>query len=273
MACLITWNPQQKRWHDMPVASPLTLSGELYKDWWGVRSRSVTVASRLFLLRQGVEPKGVVGSGWATSAVRPRTPPEPGRVKFIVDAVFDMMLDPDKYPPLDWHTFTTPPLSEVHWKTQSSGISVPDELEAEWRKHVKLVLGYLPDTLNENAIDPEELVFPEGRGSYRLHRQIERKSQLVMAAKAKAKQDGRLCYWVCDFDFGKRYGERGEGFIEAHHTIPVSQLGENATTKVEDLAMVCSNCHRMLHRAPWLSVEELRAVWVKQSRPRANGPL
>src|SRR5579871_6036659 len=88
MAFLITWNPQQERWHDMPLASPLTLSGELYKDWWGVRNKSVNVGSRLFLLRQGVEPKGIVGSGWATSPVRLRTPPEPGRAKFIVDAVF-----------------------------------------------------------------------------------------------------------------------------------------------------------------------------------------
>ncbi len=260
MAFLITWNPQQERWHDMPWASPLTLSGELYKDWWGVRNKSVNVGSRLFLLRQGVEPKGIVGSGWATSPVRLRTPPEPGRAKFIVDAVFDLMLDPDKYPPLDWHAFTTPPLSEVHWTTQSSGISVPDELEVPWREHAKTVLGYIPDALNQNSIDPEELVFPEGRGSYRLHRQTERNSQLVKAAKAKAKQDGRLYCWVCDFDFAEFYGERGEDFIEAHHIIPVSQLGENAATKVEDLAMVCSNCHRMLHRTPWVSVEQLRAL-------------
>src|SRR2546422_5052409 len=90
-----------------------------YRDWWGVRSKSVTIGSRLFLLRQGVEPKGIVGSGWATSAPRLRTPPEPGRINHIVDVVFDMMLDPDKYSPLDWRTFTMPPLSEVHWTTQS----------------------------------------------------------------------------------------------------------------------------------------------------------
>ncbi len=264
MPFLITWNPQQERWHAMPKASPLTLSGALYKDWWGVRSKSVTIGSRLFLLRQGVEPKGIVGSGWATSAPRLRNPPEPGRINHIVDVVFDTMLDPEKYPPLDWRTLAMPPLSEVHWTTQSSGISVPDELEAEWQQHVKKVLGYLPDALCENVVDPEEMQFPEGRGSYRLHRQIERNNRLVKAAKAKAKQDGRLYCWVCDFDFAKRYGERGEGFIEAHHTIPVSQLGENAKTGLEDLAMVCSNCHRMLHRTPWLSIEELRALCIKQ---------
>lgn len=263
-AFLITWNPHQERWHDMPKASASTLLGELHKDWWGVRSKSVTIGSRLFLLRQGVEPKGIVGSGWAASAPRLRTPPELGRINHIVDVVFDLMLDPDKYPPLDWRTFTMPPLSEVHWTTQSSGISVPHELEIEWQQHVKKVLGHLPDALTESAIEPEELLFPEGRGNYRWHRQIERNSQLVLAAKAKANRERRLYCWVCGFDFAKRYGERGDGFIEAHHTIPVSQLGENATTKVEDLAMVCSNCHRMLHRTPWLSIEGLRALYVKE---------
>ncbi len=77
LAFLITWNPQQKRWHDMPRASILTLSGELYEDLWGVRSKSVTIGSRLFLLRQGVEPKGIVGSGWATT--RQGFAPQPSR--------------------------------------------------------------------------------------------------------------------------------------------------------------------------------------------------
>jgi len=264
MAFLITWNPQQRRWHDMPTASPLTLSGELFQDWWGVRSKSVRIGSRLFLLRQGVEPRGIVGSGWATSAPRRRNPPAPGRINQVVDVVFDVLLDPAKYPPLDWRTFTTAPLNKVHWKTQSSGIIVPDELEAEWRRHVHNTLGYIPAAINDSVNDPDEMEFPEGRGSYRLHRHIERNSQLIDAAKAKAKRDGRLYCWVCHFDFAKVYGKRGDGFIEAHHTIPVSQLGDNASTKIDDIAMVCSNCHRMLHRDPWLSMAELHALCVKQ---------
>lgn len=52
---------------------------------------------------------------------------------------------------------------------------------------------------------------------------------------------------------------RGEGFIECHHTIPVSELGPGQKTKLRDLVLLCSNCHRMVHSArPWLSVEELQ---------------
>ena len=107
------------------------------------------------------------------------------------------------------------------------------------------------------------MVFPEGRGSYRLHRQIERNPKLITIAKAQARQDGRLHCWVCRFDFAGKYGERGEGYIEAHHTIPISELGENEA-KLDDIAMVCSNCHRMLHREPWLQMNQLAKLIAKR---------
>ena len=58
------------------------------------------------------------------------------------------------------------------------------------------------------------------------------------------------------------YGDRGCDFIEAHHdVIPVSQMGDNATSSIHDIKMVCSNCHRILHlKRPWLKVEELKAL-------------
>ncbi|GAB6158809.1 hypothetical protein JCM39194_20090 [Desulfotomaculum varum] len=50
-----------------------------------------------------------------------------------------------------------------------------------------------------------------------------------------------------------------EGYIECHHTIPISEYAKEIKTRVSDLALVCSNCHRMLHRRrPWLSIDQLR---------------
>jgi 5-methylcytosine-specific restriction enzyme A len=62
---------------------------------------------------------------------------------------------------------------------------------------------------------------------------------------------------VCEFDFGATYGIRGEGYIEVHHRVPLHASGRTTTT-LQDLIMLCSNCHRMIHRGtPWLTVEEL----------------
>jgi 5-methylcytosine-specific restriction protein A len=105
----------------------------------------------------------------------------------------------------------------------------------------------------------------EGRILTRLHRSRERSRKLVEQRKAKAlAQHGHLKCEVCEFDFEQRYGERGKGFIEAHHTKPIHTLAQGSKTKLEDLALVCSNCHRMIHAVrPWLTVDELRALLQK----------
>ena len=115
-----------------------------------------------------------------------------------------------------------------------------------------------------DALDPKRPSarsgFPEGKLKEELHFSRERNRELVRQAKLlRLNQDGCLTCACCGFDFFATYGEVGKGFIEAHHTKPVSTLHENGEeTKIEDLALVCSNCHSMLHRKrPWLEMNEL----------------
>ncbi|MEQ6377443.1 HNH endonuclease [Bacillaceae bacterium S4-13-58] len=105
----------------------------------------------------------------------------------------------------------------------------------------------------------ESLSFPEGKEMYMKHIVRERNSTVVDLAKERFKQkNGRLYCEVCGFDFELFYGEIGQGFIEGHHIVPVSELKEGDQTKVSDIVMVCSNCHRMLHRKrPWIKPDEL----------------
>lgn len=101
--------------------------------------------------------------------------------------------------------------------------------------------------------------FPEGRVLFRAHRSRERSRPLAERAKSLAlRKYGRLACQACGFDFEQRYGPLGRGYIECHHTIPVSALQPSSRTKVEDIALLCSNCHRMVHRRrPWLSLDQL----------------
>lgn len=107
---------------------------------------------------------------------------------------------------------------------------------------------------------PTRESFPEGRLKERLHVMRERSFELVQKAKDRAMvEHGALTCTCCGFSFAARYGKIGEGFIEAHHTVPVSELHpDGEETRLEDIALVCSNCHRMLHRRrPWLTMSEL----------------
>ncbi|WP_079530620.1 HNH endonuclease [Halobacillus hunanensis] len=48
--------------------------------------------------------------------------------------------------------------------------------------------------------------------------------------------------------------------MECHHSIP-SQSLRQGIKKLKDLVLVCSNCHRMLHRkTPWLTKKQLKSL-------------
>lgn len=52
---------------------------------------------------------------------------------------------------------------------------------------------------------------------------------------------------------------------EVHHRLPLSNAHEPVTTKLADLAILCANCHRAIHRtSPLMTVEEFRAIFVRQ---------
>jgi hypothetical protein len=103
--------------------------------------------------------------------------------------------------------------------------------------------------------------FLEGRlkQAFGYHRSRERNPQVVIKAKERAKQkDPNLHCEVCKFSFLKAYGQE---YIEAHHIHPISERYKPTLTRVEDIALVCANCHRMLHRKqPGMSVETLKAT-------------
>jgi len=126
------------------------------------------------------------------------------------------------------------------------------------RKYWNLILQGSDFTNNTNSSEG----FPEGKLVERKHISRERNSKLIAAAKAAfLKENNKLFCTVCRFDFEKKYGKRGSGYIEAHHTIPVSDMEPGQKTKIEDVALVCSNCHKILHRTrPWLSMNRLKGI-------------
>lgn len=110
----------------------------------------------------------------------------------------------------------------------------------------------------------------EGAILTRIHRLRERNPSLVQAKKeGMIEKEGGLACEVCIFDFEGVYGELGRSVAECHHTKPLSEFESEEKTRLDDLAIACANCHRMIHRGrPWLSIEELREV-LKNRRPMA----
>ena len=103
--------------------------------------------------------------------------------------------------------------------------------------------------VQEVELTQEDDEFFEGKILLKNHLQRERNVKLIEIAKKKFIEKHEYLYCeVCGFDYEKTYGELGKKFIEAHHIKPVSQMAENERTSIDDIIMVCSNCHSMIHR-------------------------
>lgn len=102
---------------------------------------------------------------------------------------------------------------------------------------------------NEDLNDLFTVMEGKERKIVKEHLSRERNPIIIGLAKAEAfrKGNGRIRCECCEFDFVNQYGDHGLEFIECHHIVPISKGGERPTS-TKDLAMVCSNCHRMLHR-------------------------
>jgi 5-methylcytosine-specific restriction protein A len=114
-------------------------------------------------------------------------------------------------------------------------------------------------------VDLADMGVAEGSLTLRAHLRRERDPKLRRQKVADAKRHGNpIACEVCTFDFGRTYGSRGLDYIECHHRIPLHVTGESRT-RLTDLALVCSNCHRMIHRTrQWLTVEELKNLVATQ---------
>lgn len=81
----------------------------------------------------------------------------------------------------------------------------------------------------------------------KVHKGFERRRDVSDRVKA---QLGFRCN-ACEKSMDEVYGSLGEGYIEAHHKKPLHTLDEGVPEIYdinEDFAVLCPNCHRMIHR-------------------------
>jgi hypothetical protein len=104
----------------------------------------------------------------------------------------------------------------------------------------------------------------EGRATLRIHLRRERSRKLIEAFKASLND---FSCEACGQDMETIYGELGAGYIEAHHRIPVAAIEDGEKTRLTDLAALCANCHRIIHRNGLMSVEALARHIQMQAMP------
>lgn len=230
------------------LVSTCLKQGWAEEDWRFRSLKKVSLGDRIFLLLQGKGGPAIIGFGNAVGFPSNHDGIPRIRVRFesIVDPTIEVLVSKDELLRIEG--------ASNKWRTQASGILLPESVASNLEI---LILG--TTWFGQDADNYLEEA-PEGRLLIRMHLSRERNRDLVESKRRQAlKKYGLLRCEVCGFDFAAYYGSRGVGFIECHHTKPVATLAAGDVTHIDDLALVCANCHRIIHRSrPWISVEYLK---------------
>jgi predicted HNH restriction endonuclease len=91
----------------------------------------------------------------------------------------------------------------------------------------------------------------EGNLRLRQHYARERNRAIIESRRRQfaAANGGRVFCELCGFSFAEHYPQHlAGGFIEVHHIEPLASRAVARRTLLTELMLVCSNCHRMIHR-------------------------
>ena len=119
-------------------------------------------------------------------------------------------------------------------------------------------------SLEESFDGSDEEEFFEGRVVTELHKRRERDRKLRERLVSAKRSLGRLTCDMCRTQSPAVAPTLEDAIFEVHHLLPLSMAPERRT-RLADLALLCANCHRLLHRAisikkSWLQISECREV-------------
>jgi hypothetical protein len=135
-AYLFGWNPVKFKWDDLDDdIAKLQAGNKLEEDWSVASHKTIQPGDRAYIVRVGVEPKGIFASGIISA--EPFLALRKGRTYHRIVIEFDVLLNPDKQHILTLDILKTGNLAAQTWTPQASGISIRpelvDELEGVWQ--------------------------------------------------------------------------------------------------------------------------------------------
>lgn len=146
---LLSWNPSKWAWDTLDADRATTIAGEKADNRWRCGSTKPREGDRVFLIRTGTAPKGVVAAGKVTRAPYEaehweQARADAGETTRFIDVAFDSVRDAtmDEIVPLEDLQSREP---GQEWNPQSSGIEIKDKaartLERLWKALPPIVAG------------------------------------------------------------------------------------------------------------------------------------
>lgn len=255
-AYLYAWNPRRWKWADQPEAICRIGDGEQYDICWSCgNTKKIVVGDIFFLIKLGVESKGVIGCGYISSLPYPLPHWDENKAKQGLSALrTDLLFKALSEKPIISIEQLNERYPAYNWLPRVSGLPIPEPIASELFLEIQQspVFGFSISTTSEVRL------YAEGKSKKVTSKTYDRNPH---ARQACIEHYGYTCC-VCGFNFKKAYGALGENYIEVHHLKPVADMAkEYLIDPIKDLRPVCANCHRMLHKQrPPLTVEELLMI-------------
>lgn len=249
---LLVWNPKRKGWEELPDEASLVKDGEPQTMSWscGVTKR-IRRDDRVFLIKLGDEPRCIFGSGTVVKGSYEgkhwmEDKAKLGKKAWYIKAKFETLLDPNKDKILLRKQLDKAPLAGVNWSTQSSGITIPDEiavkLEEVWAKLIntkKRHVSFIKQLLSEAeviACDNFDFQKPT-RKITSIFQRVIRDSAVGKTLKNLYEYNCQVCGCTIETQSGKRYAE-------VHHLRPVGKPHNGKDGKPNTI-VVCPQHHAM----------------------------
>jgi hypothetical protein len=240
---LFLWNPTKDtrsfRDYDQVVAN--AASGKPYVTRWICPSRRPRPGDIAYMQRTGPKNNGVFARGVVTQGAH-----------LGHDGTQVVGLSLNEFLPVGSELSRARIIAhadyDAPWTPMASGNVIPEQI----RTAIEALWPASTATQTEPAaIESEELVGLEGEVLLRMVRHRKREQYLRDRKIADVlRREGSLVCEVpgCGFDFARVYGPLGVGYAQVHHLLPLAQRDSGEPTSMADLAVVCANCHAMIHR-------------------------
>lgn len=264
---LLTYNIDKWQWDNFEQAKKSLMDEGRYIDSWSCgNSKKLRTGDRIFLIKLGKEPRGIMASGLVFDSVyeAPHWNEDRrvnGELTNYVNVDFDVIRNPISNDMLLMEQLKEID-SKFKWSSQSSGIEIPEhtasKLEILWRE----MTGSNIENLLRNEIGTEEIFHPERYTEGALTQiTVNKYERNVKARKACLEKYGYICR-VCNENLAEKYGELGKEFIHVHHIVPLNEIKkEYKINPITDLIPLCPNCHAIIHRKnPAYTPDEIKAI-------------
>ena len=139
-AYLLTWNPNAWTWKELPNVIAAFKRGEKPVERWSCHNNGkIAVGDSVFLLRQGVLPKGICAHGTVmTASFEAPHWGDPSKTCCYIEFQIDGIADPDSGQMIAREVLDEPRFAGRHWDPQQSGTVIPEgigsALMEEWRR-------------------------------------------------------------------------------------------------------------------------------------------